>query len=76
MVQIVFESEQHMNTNLLTASFVGDGNKRKKGKVTHVKVKNRFIPTEMILVLRGCVSLYIWPLNSSVFYRNSKAGTI
>lgn len=67
MVKIVF-AELHMNTNLLTGSFVGDGNKRKKGKVTHMKVKNRFIPTEEIPVLRGCVSLYILSLNCFVLF--------
>lgn len=63
MVQIVFRAEQHMNTNLLTRSFLGGGNKREKGKVIHIKVENRFIHTERILALRGCVSHYIRPLN-------------
>lgn len=39
MVQIVFGAEQHMNTNLLTGSFVEDGNKRQKGKLIQIKVE-------------------------------------
>lgn len=48
MVQRVIGAKQHMNTNLLTGSFVGGGNKREKGKVIQIKVENRFIHTERI----------------------------
>lgn len=48
MVQVVFGTEQRMNTNLLTGSSVGGGNRREKGKIIQVKVENRFIHTEQI----------------------------
>lgn len=73
MVQILFGAEQHMNTNLLTGSSVGGGNRRQKGGES-IKVENMFIHIERICVLRGCVSMHT-VIKLSRFYSNSKAGS-
>lgn len=76
MVQILFGAERHMNTNLLTGSSVGGGNRREKGGwKNQIKVENRFIHIERIWVLRGCVSMYT-VIKFLCFYSNSKAGSI
>lgn len=73
MVQRVIGAEQHMNTNLLTGSFVGGGNKREKGKVIQIKVWEQVYSHRKDFISERLCPLLYTVIKFLCFYSNFKA---